>query len=246
MNHQIGNHQNANMWIAIGSRAAKKSFGHFYREVSNSDLDIYTTKKEFTEWFNNNPKNLEKCFPLSSNKFRIKIKDTPIIELSLYDNSIIYEYLENNKELFNDEKLNVSGMEFYIPNKQCLYLLKKSHLNWPIHWIKNMNDYTWMENYISFISEKEKIFYGLCEIKMNEIHGEKPFGNMDYFNKSNQEMYQLIKKINKPTFDEKLIKFTHKIVDKKTKEKIIKNYSFLKNYDYLDCKELFVSKNCSP
>lgn len=165
------------MWFVIGSRAANQVFADFYRDIENSDWDVWTTKEEFYQWFSNKPQELKSCYPIRPGKFHLTFKDLRKMELGLYNEASLYSFVEVTPEIWHEEKIVVPHIGSAVSlNAKCLALLKKSHLSWNIHWEKNNNDFQWMQAHcdLNTLSIHEEMFYQKAFEKMSEIHKEKP------------------------------------------------------------------------
>lgn len=164
------------MLLIIGSRGAKVAFNEFYRDITKSDWDIYMLKEDFKEWLSKKDNNLKSCFPIGKNKFRLIFDEINKMEVILYDNDLLFKYVENTPEIWCNDEVEVLGMgKARTLNSKCLTLLKKSHLKWNIHWDKNNNDYQWMKDNcdLSKLSPFEEKFNQLACEKMERIHKEK-------------------------------------------------------------------------
>lgn len=161
------------MWFVIGSRGANTAFEAFYRDVSASDWDLVTTDSEFKTWLMSKPPELKSCYPIRPGKFHLSFTDLRKMELSIYDNDLLYQFVEKNDQLWCDNKVNVPHVgEITTLNATCLTLLKKSHLKWEVHWDKNNNDFQWMKNQcdIENITAIEQLFYEKAYEKMQRVH----------------------------------------------------------------------------
>lgn len=211
------------MWFLIGSQAIKTLKEEFYRDIKNSDLDIYCSKEDFTIFLNEN-KSIEKCFPLKHNKYRLKIKNYPIIELKIYDTNSVYYWLslDEQKELIDKKTYKLDNIQLCIPNIQCLTAIKESHLYWPIHWLKNIEDFYWLKEHSLNKNEKERLFFYKIKKEMKKTHGVIPYGKFKQVNMN--EWKKEIKKIKTyDTYEKNMIFFIHFKLSLKNKLKIINN-----------------------
>jgi len=212
------------MWFLIGSRAIKEIKDDFYRDINNSDLDLYCSKEDF-EHFINTSNNIEKCFPLKRNKYRIKIKEQPIIELKIYDENSVYDWLskQEQQELLSNKHYNFNGIQVKIPNLNCLKNIKKSHLYWPISWLKNVNDYSWLKKHTLEDTKLELIFAKKIRNEMKKLHGKVSNGKIKELN---DEIIKNLKNevLLKENDDKKVIFIIHEKLSMKNKLKIINNW----------------------
>lgn len=165
------------MWFIIGSRAAEVAFGEFYRSLESSDWDIYTTAHEFQQWLSSAPPQLKRCFPMRKGKCRLIFSDTRTMEVCLYDQDTLFQFIERTPEVWHNRKVTVPHIgEVTTLTPQCLTLLKKSHLFWNINWEKNHQDYQWMQKFLSLesLTPQEEHFYERAYEKMSTIHSNKP------------------------------------------------------------------------
>lgn len=211
------------MWFLIGSQAVKTLRKEFYRNIENSDLDIYCSREDFLNFLTGN-KNIEKCFPLKHNKYRLKVKNYPIIELKVYDTNSVYHWLslEQQKELIESKKYTLDNIELNIPNIQCLTAIKESHLYWPIHWLKNIEDFHWLKEHSLKRNEKENIFAHKIKKEMKNLHGSIPYGKFNQLNIN--EWREEIKNIKTyDTYEKNMFFFIHFKLSLKNKLKVIKS-----------------------
>lgn len=217
------------MWFLIGSRAIKEIREDFYRDINNSDLDLYCSQEDFIKFMNENH-SVEKCFPLKKNKYRIKIKNKPIIELKLYDKDSVYEWLSQKEQalLISEKTYDLHGIQVKIPNLNCLKNIKKSHLYWPISWLKNVNDYTWLKNNTKKDNHKERVFYHKIKNEMKNLHGHVTNGKLNHFNEN------IIKDLKNEVLlnsdnDKKIVFIIHEKLSIKNKIKVINNWEEYKD-----------------
>lgn len=219
------------MWFLIGSRAIREITDDFYRDVTNSDLDLYCSKEDFIQLINE-CKTIEKCFPLRKNKYRLKVKNYPEIELKIYDEKSVYFWLSQNeqKELLSDKKYKLENFTVHIPTLNCLKYIKQSHLYWPIHWIKNIEDFTWLKEKTKNTqpNKKEVHFFIRMKKEMKMIHGKIPSGHITKIEQLNEE-YVSQELINQ-NYEKKLIYCIHEKLSLKNKIKIIHYWN---NFRYL-------------
>lgn len=217
------------MWFLIGSRAIQEITQDFYRDLSKSDLDLYCSQNDFHQLVNQ-CQTLEKCFPLKKNKYRIKIKNYPIIELKIYNEGSVYDWLskKEQKDLLSENTYQLDKFSVNIPNLNCLKLIKQSHLYWPIHWLKNIEDFTWLKEKTnnSILSKKEKAFFRMLKGEMKKLHGRIPAGKITNLNLVTEE--NINQELLNEKYEKKIVYFIHEKLSLKNKLKIIKNWNDFK------------------
>lgn len=217
------------MWFLIGSQAITILSKDFYRDTSQSDLDLYCSENDFKDFLNNS-NNIEKCFPLKKNKYRLKITGYPVIELKVYSTNSVYHWLSLNEQnsLLSTYKYDFNGIEVNLPNLQCLQAIKQSHIYWPIHWLKNIEDLTWLKSNSHIFNCKEKEFQRKIRKEMKSIHGKIPYGKItgiDY-----QNWISNIEKITTyDSYEKNMVFFIHYQLSLKNKLKVVNNWNNIKN-----------------
>lgn len=215
------------MWFLIGSQAIKKIKEDFYRDISFSDIDLYCSETDFKELLEGK-NNIEKCFPLKKNKYRLKITNYPIIELKIYTEGSVYHWLakKEQKDIITDKIYYLNNIQINIPNIQCLKAIKESHIYWPIHWLKNIEDLTWLKEHSCPYNKKEKEFKRKIKNEMKKLHGNIPYGKVT--EKNNWK--ELIQSIDKSeNYEENMIFFIHYKLSLKNKINVIKKWEQYKS-----------------
>lgn len=219
------------MWLLIGSRAIQEITQDFYRDLSKSDLDLYCSQDDFNQLIVQ-CKTLEKCFPLKKNKYRIKIKNYPVIELKIYNEQSVYNWIskKEQKELLSENIYQLDKFSVNIPNLNCLKLIKQSHLYWPIHWLKNIEDFTWLKEKTknSILTEKEKKFFIMIKNEMKELHGKIPAGKLTDLTSLSEK--NITQELLNEKYEKKIVYFIHEKLSLRNKIKIIQNWN---DFNYL-------------
>lgn len=146
--------------ILIGSRAAKYWFSEF-REPN--DYDIIGSEEEY-----NNIIKLLKVRHIreSIHKRNIKIEINNEIKTLEFE----IDYHKSAKILISHQHTfdftYIFGQKIYVADQSLLFLLKRSHLYWNIHWSKSINDYHWLKNKSHIPSKFDFDFY---LVRHNEI-----------------------------------------------------------------------------
>lgn len=132
--------------ILVGSRAALARVGSFHREPN--DWDIITTVNELSHWRANNLTYIDYLYPnKDGSKYRCKMKSGDSIEFELMDFRPSAQYLWENIIRSGTNVKTISAFNEYlrIPSIAILYLIKRSHIYWPVHWEKNIADLHWLD-----------------------------------------------------------------------------------------------------
>jgi len=182
--------------LLIGSRAAKYHFLDF-REPK--DYDFIASNKEVDNFL----KNYKWKDTSSHNKKRrakVWINNRPIsfeFELIEHYHSSNYIYLNEYQHSKFDQILNI---EYSIACPIILYLLKRSHITFNIHFWKNIQDYL----YLSYkLSEKEKKFNKYIQLvfdmrfkeisdRVNKKQMNFNLDNSDFFQKSEKFVNRVV------------------------------------------------------
>lgn len=151
--------------ILIGSKALS-----FYAELNekrkeNSDTDLIMSEKEFFSFLENNESYISKFYPTSEYKYSLTLKNKEgkrkHYEIEISEGVESSQYLVDNKEKvttykYTDEFNNI----FSVLNLEYLFLMKKSHIIFPIHFEKNIADYLLLKQIAVLKSTKtEKEFF---------------------------------------------------------------------------------------
>lgn len=175
--------------IIIGSRAIK--FWEplrFTREPKDWDIVSSITEfEEFTSVFKNE---IVSCYPGKTGKYRIRMKNGDQFEIEFSDSTNSNGILE--KICQDSSAMLYQGIwKFKVPPLIVLYLIKRSHIYWPVHWQKNIRDLHFLRRvsqnqfiedihrsfYIKRLAESSKKFGGLRQASLD-------MENSDFFKKS--------------------------------------------------------------
>lgn len=214
------------MWFLIGSQAIHTINENFYRDISHSDIDLYCSESDFKQLLSTS-KNIEKCFPLKKNKYRLKITNYPIIEVKIYSEKSVYHWLSLNeqKDLLSTKKYMLDNLEMHIPNLQCLTAIKESHIYWPIHWLKNIEDLEWLRFNARPYNQKEIEFKRRIKNEMKQLHGKIPFKqSQEHDNEANWTV--IIENMTiEDSYDKNMVLFIHTQLSLRQKIKVIKKWT---------------------
>jgi hypothetical protein len=134
----------------IGSRAADYWTNRkFYRPVK--DWDIVGTFSEFNEFNRLLDGKIASCYPSSDHKFQIRMKNGDRIEFEMMEpdtsNSLLDQVCSVKRRHFGKMYYDTS-VELRVVPHVVLYLIKRSHIYWPVHWKKNIQDLHWLKEQI--------------------------------------------------------------------------------------------------
>lgn len=170
--------------LLIGSRAAKFHYPEF-REPK--DYDFIATRADVESFLKSRR---HKINSTHGKKIRAKLfvgSKLTQFEFDLVDSYKSNEYIYNGDLNYGtyDEKLDFS---YGVASPEVLFLLKKSHIIFSIHWKKNIADYLFLKEKGIKLSEAWETVAGLrrFEIKSRSKYKERNFDldNSDFFKKS--------------------------------------------------------------
>jgi hypothetical protein len=192
--------------LLIGSKALVYHFPFLEKTRKINDIDIIASFDEIKEFIKNN-KNIVKSYKFNNSNTKLKLKTKhKNVECEILDGTkssrLFYELNKNN-----NEKISLFNSEFIVANKQTLYLLKKSHVGFAIHWQKNINDYHFLKNNFN-INNIDGKYYEAYNARLNEI-SERVKQNKINLNQTNSEFFNKSEKIIKRIYEHDDI---HKIV----------------------------------
>lgn len=120
--------------VLIGSQAAKINGIDLKRRLNVNEYDIIGTKEEMVENFGDWKALESKVFP---GKYRLT-KDQYTIEFDATGNPSNLLLMQDS---FGYNDCNILGnVNVLIPDKQVLYLIKRSHANFSVHFEKTLHD----------------------------------------------------------------------------------------------------------
>ena len=182
--------------IIIGSKALYTRFGSEFNErIQKSDFDVIMSYEDFNHWMEKFNDNIISMIPRSHNKYNVKIlvnnKKTQFeIELGFENTSSLF--LLENKDIVTDSiYTDPNGTQWNMLSLPYLMLMKKSHLYFPVHFEKNINDYHFIKSKLEEfdLDEKMKHFF-----KLRKLEAEKRFEenhNTPNLNVSNERFFVL-------------------------------------------------------
>lgn len=172
--------------LLIGSRAAKYHFPDFRQP---KDYDFLGTEKETYQFllsFNH------RIISSKERKIQAKVElEAPTLfefELVKENNSASDIYNSPYQTEFNDTVLN---KKYSVASPNYLFLLKKSHICFNIHWKKSIRDYLFLNSKVNH--KQDKIWNSILEKRINETKERIHFKEMN-FNMTNSDFFKVSEK----------------------------------------------------
>lgn len=161
--------------IIIGSRAMLiDSFDNDSNiRFEKSDYDVIMTREQFNKWIDNANDNIISIYPTNKNKYSAKIsfngnKVKYEIEIAT-DNSSAKLLIDNIDRVTVSNRFigGIFGELYRILSKEYLLLTKRSHIIYPVHFEKTINDYNFLKKECGTFEHDEymKKYY---ELRSNE------------------------------------------------------------------------------
>ena len=180
--------------IIIGSKALYTRFGSEFNErIQKSDFDVIMSYEDFNDWIEKFNDNIIDMVPRSHNKYNVKIlvnnKKTQFeIELGFENTSSLF--LLENKDIVTDSiYTDPNGTKWNMLSLPYLMLMKKSHLYFPVHFEKNINDYHFIKSKLGDF-KLDKTMQNFFELR--KLEAEKRFKenhNTPNLNVSNEKFF---------------------------------------------------------
>jgi hypothetical protein len=180
--------------LLIGSRAARFHFPEFRKPkdydfiATAQEVDDFLSKHNFTDT-SNHPKKRRARIDMHGYKLSFEF------DLAEHHPSSELIYRNDQAMLHRDDRL---GISYHVATPKTLYLLKKSHIIFNIHWEKNIYDYL-------FLKEKCKTYFlpdwweEALKLRFKEIQartGKKEMNfdvkNSDFFKKSEKFVNRIV------------------------------------------------------
>lgn len=169
--------------ILIGSRAAKFHLSHFR---TPHDWDFIGTTYEVDQFLNNfsyiDTSNHEK-----KRRAIVTVNDRKInFEFDLIEHYPSSKIIYENDNQF-DSSSSLLGISYKVASLETLFLLKKSHIAFPIHWRKSILDYLELKKYVpSFSSWAQQAYDLRFDEVTKRVHKNMKFDvtNSEFFQKS--------------------------------------------------------------
>ena len=233
--------------VLIGSRALRRNVTQLYREPK--DFDIIATPSFLIDFFHKVKHQIEEIKIVENGanttpKLIFVFYNKPTYECKILCSSnkyelnskiLIYQYC---KDHINTEYYDELLKKVYIAPIELLFALKITHMYWPIHWFKTMED-------IQFITERYPLIQNIVNdnenlqniilVHMEELETNKPhpkvnlnMENDQFFQKSenklkrkidHDELHQLVAFYDKPLFTKFKKDLTKALIDRDLFEK---------------------------
>lgn len=158
--------------IVIGSKAL------LYHQIikdeerfSKSDFDVIMTPTEFSQWHKGNKEHIKSLFPRSLNKYKAIVEMNGArkqyeIELGLEGTSSKF-LLDHSKAVCDGQLFGLFGETYCVLNPIYQMLTKRSHLMYPVHFEKNMDDYHVLKGYLGEI-ERDSLMTEYYDLRSSE------------------------------------------------------------------------------
>jgi hypothetical protein len=208
--------------IVIGSQAMMYWDIRAGRGIARQpkDLDLIGPLIEIHQWATANSEHIDFMIPTSPWKFKCKLKSGFQIEFEVSDVNASSKMLCANEKSFDVmmTKVPIKGgslrIAAHVPSIEYLYLIKRSHIYWPVHWLKTMTDMSRMKKYVRTITDDHKRFYE-ARLTENEAKFGKRFQanlnqeNEKFFAKSERslnriyehdDLHELVKYYERPIY----------------------------------------------
>jgi hypothetical protein len=137
--------------IIIGSRALFSRFDDIEskKRLENADYDVIMSYAEFSSWSKKNKNIIKELVPKNSYKYRalILINEKKVLfEIELGEDGHSSSFLMNNIDDVTDlDYVDPLGFTWKCLKPEYLMLTKKSHVFFPVHFDKNINDYHYLK-----------------------------------------------------------------------------------------------------
>jgi hypothetical protein len=139
--------------IIIGSRAMALQFNHIRRVTAKTDYDVIMGNGEFPQWIEDNKSHIKSLIPRSANKYKAIVENVGKrvqyeIELGFEGTSSKW-LLDHKDEVCYGTVTGFLSESFDALDPDYLLLTKRSHLIYPIHFEKNIEDYQFMKKRVT-------------------------------------------------------------------------------------------------
>jgi len=180
--------------IVLGSKALHLNLNNNLARFNKSDIDVVMSLDDFTAFISKNQPFITKMIPTSSTKYSLRLSDKQIqhyeIEIAFKGSS---QWLLDNQTsisagIFSDN----FGNDFHFVNSEVLYLTKKSHIHYPIHYDKSIADYSLLKTVIDV--EKVKTYQLYYELRLQETK-ERINKRLPTLNRTNEDFFDRSKNV---------------------------------------------------
>jgi hypothetical protein len=165
-----------------------------------NDLDMIGSLTQIHDWATRNQKYIEYMIPTSPWKFKCLLKCGRRVELEIAEVNPSSQMLWDMRDTFTPMHITLcidDGVPVdttgHVPPIEYLYLMKRSHVYWQVHWQKTISDLTYMKPYCGNFLREHVDFFN-ARLAENEAKFGKRFearlnqSNAQFFAKSERAL----------------------------------------------------------
>lgn len=209
--------------IVIGSKSLLfrlEQTPEIQERYNNSDFDVIMSFKDFSAWQKENKQYLKSLFPREENKYKAIVEKDGVrkqyeIELGFGETSSTF-LLNHIDEVTDGTITGLFGETYHTLKPEYQLLTKRSHLIYPVHFEKNINDYHTLKSFIGdFVrNENMELYYKLRsdEAKVRFSKFKTPSLNVtneDFFSSKlavehyfvHDDIHEVMKHHDKPVYE---------------------------------------------
>lgn len=182
--------------LLIGSRAARF---HFPSARKPKDFDFIATPEEVKDFLKNFS---YKDISSHAKKVRALVNvhgEKVTFEFDLTTSYVSSQFIYDHEKHFLKED-SLLDQDYYVASPQTLYLLKRSHITFPIHWEKNIEDFLYLKSKVddmtlpawwnyAFRTRFEEIVHRVSKNRKKMNFDVK---NSEFFNKSEKFVKRVV------------------------------------------------------
>lgn len=180
--------------IVLGSKALHLNLNNNVERFEKSDIDVVMCMDDFKSFISKNQPFITKMVPTSSTKYAIRLENNRIqhyeIEIAFKGSS--QWLLDNHENISAGQFADDCGNVFEFVNSEILYLTKKSHIHYPIHYDKSIADYSLLKNIVDF--EKVEQYKEYFTLRSKETK-ERINKRLPTLNRTNEEFFDRSKNV---------------------------------------------------
>ena len=180
--------------IVLGSKALHITTHTNAERFERSDIDVVMSLDEFHAFVAKNQQYIVKLVPTSGTKFSLRLKNTRSqhYEIEIAFKGSAQWLLDNHQTVVAGSFQDDCGNTFDVANVEILYLTKKSHIHYAIHYDKNIADYTLLKNNVD--AGKLKKYMPYFKMRAQETK-ERVNKRLPRLNRSNTEFFDRSKNV---------------------------------------------------
>lgn len=180
--------------IVLGSKALHINLNHDSERFHRSDIDVVMSLDEFHNFVAKNAQYLTKMVPTSATKFSVRLKNTRTqhYEIEIAFKKSAQWLLNNHHAIVAGHFTDDCGNVFEVANLEILYLTKKAHIHYPIHYDKTIADYTLLKNKVNH--DIVQTFQTYFKLRSKEIK-ERMNKRLPRLNRTNTEFFDRSKNV---------------------------------------------------